>query len=158
MIYPLWIEDRIKQCSLVDDVIIVGVPDPDVAEEMCVCVVLAPQQQNDGKSAWLDGGSVGDHEISQSYHVYHQNNNDKIDEKDSNADGEHRSFSKNKKQLLQKVKEYTIDFLSESGLRQTPKPRYFVRFDALPKTAEGKYRRLAAKKMAAEKLGLLPQY
>ncbi|KAK7104989.1 3-[(3aS,4S,7aS)-7a-methyl-1,5-dioxo-octahydro-1H-inden-4-yl]propanoyl:CoA ligase-like [Littorina saxatilis] len=38
--YPAWLEKRIGACPGVCDVIIVGVPDPGVNEELCACVVL----------------------------------------------------------------------------------------------------------------------
>nr|KAG5711802.1 hypothetical protein BaRGS_023566 [Batillaria attramentaria] len=39
--YPAWIEERIRACPAVVDVIVVGVPDALVQEELCACVVLA---------------------------------------------------------------------------------------------------------------------
>ncbi|KAK7104985.1 2-succinylbenzoate--CoA ligase-like [Littorina saxatilis] len=38
--YPAWLETRICACPGVRHVVIVGVPDPDVIEELCACVVL----------------------------------------------------------------------------------------------------------------------
>nr|KAG5693029.1 hypothetical protein BaRGS_005653 [Batillaria attramentaria] len=38
--YPAWLEARIRACPLVSDVVVVGVPDPHVNEELCACVVL----------------------------------------------------------------------------------------------------------------------
>ncbi|KAK7104986.1 uncharacterized protein [Littorina saxatilis] len=38
--YPSWLETRVCACPGVRHVIIVGVPDPDVNEELCACVVL----------------------------------------------------------------------------------------------------------------------
>ncbi|XP_076442155.1 putative acyl--CoA ligase YdaB isoform X2 [Babylonia areolata] len=38
--YPSWIEKRLRECPGVDDVIVVGVPDAEVNEELCACVVL----------------------------------------------------------------------------------------------------------------------
>ncbi|XP_076461905.1 3-[(3aS,4S,7aS)-7a-methyl-1,5-dioxo-octahydro-1H-inden-4-yl]propanoyl:CoA ligase-like [Babylonia areolata] len=38
--YPTWIENRLRECPAVADVVIVGVPDADVNEELCACVVL----------------------------------------------------------------------------------------------------------------------
>ncbi|KAL8604276.1 hypothetical protein ACOMHN_023646 [Nucella lapillus] len=38
--YPHAIESSIKACAGIDDVVVVGVPDPEVIEEFCACVVL----------------------------------------------------------------------------------------------------------------------
>ena len=39
--YPGWLEARIRTaCPAIRDVMIVGVPDPNVNEELCACVVL----------------------------------------------------------------------------------------------------------------------
>ncbi|XP_076443024.1 putative acyl-CoA synthetase YngI [Babylonia areolata] len=38
--YPSWIEKRLRECPGVDDVVVVGVPDAEVNEELCACVVL----------------------------------------------------------------------------------------------------------------------
>ena len=38
--YPSWLEARIASCPGVSQVLVVGVPDPDVHEELCACVVL----------------------------------------------------------------------------------------------------------------------
>ncbi|XP_076463764.1 putative acyl--CoA ligase YdaB [Babylonia areolata] len=38
--YPSWMESRIRACPGVHDVIITGVPDPLVNEELCACVVM----------------------------------------------------------------------------------------------------------------------
>ncbi|KAK7455063.1 hypothetical protein BaRGS_00039534 [Batillaria attramentaria] len=39
--YPGWLEARIRACPGVSDVLVVGVPDPLLHEELCACVVLA---------------------------------------------------------------------------------------------------------------------
>nr|KAG5711803.1 hypothetical protein BaRGS_023567 [Batillaria attramentaria] len=39
--YPAWIEERIRACPAVVDVIVVGVPDALLQNELCACVVLA---------------------------------------------------------------------------------------------------------------------
>ncbi|XP_076464092.1 long-chain-fatty-acid--CoA ligase-like [Babylonia areolata] len=38
--YPSWMESRIRACPGVHDVIITGVPDPLVNEELCACIVM----------------------------------------------------------------------------------------------------------------------
>ncbi|XP_076461465.1 3-[(3aS,4S,7aS)-7a-methyl-1,5-dioxo-octahydro-1H-inden-4-yl]propanoyl:CoA ligase-like [Babylonia areolata] len=38
--YPIWIENRLRECPAVADVVIVGVPDAEVNEELCACVLL----------------------------------------------------------------------------------------------------------------------
>ncbi|KAK7455064.1 hypothetical protein BaRGS_00039535 [Batillaria attramentaria] len=38
--YPGWLEARIRACPGVSDVLVVGVPDPFLHEELCACVVL----------------------------------------------------------------------------------------------------------------------
>nr|KAG5713149.1 hypothetical protein BaRGS_007676 [Batillaria attramentaria] len=38
--YPGWLEDRIRACPGVTNVVVVGVPDPTVNEELCACVEL----------------------------------------------------------------------------------------------------------------------
>jgi acyl-CoA synthetase (AMP-forming)/AMP-acid ligase II len=38
--YPAWLEDRIRACPQVRDVIVVGIPDPYLHEELCACVAL----------------------------------------------------------------------------------------------------------------------
>lgn len=40
--YPGWLEERIRACPGVTDVMIVGVPDPGANEEICACVTLKP--------------------------------------------------------------------------------------------------------------------
>ena len=38
--YPDWMENRLRACPGVRDVLVVGVPDPFLHEELCACVVL----------------------------------------------------------------------------------------------------------------------
>ncbi|XP_076442816.1 3-[(3aS,4S,7aS)-7a-methyl-1,5-dioxo-octahydro-1H-inden-4-yl]propanoyl:CoA ligase-like [Babylonia areolata] len=45
-VYPSWIEKRLRECPGVDDVIVIGVPDTLLHEELCACVVL----KSDGAS------------------------------------------------------------------------------------------------------------
>ncbi|KAK7478262.1 hypothetical protein BaRGS_00030520, partial [Batillaria attramentaria] len=44
--YPAWLEARIRACPDVSDVVVVGVPDPHVNEELCACVVLTSDGVN----------------------------------------------------------------------------------------------------------------
>ena len=38
--YPDWMESRLRACPGVRDVLVVGVPDPLLHEELCACVIL----------------------------------------------------------------------------------------------------------------------
>ncbi|KAK7478260.1 hypothetical protein BaRGS_00030518, partial [Batillaria attramentaria] len=44
VLYPAWLEARIRACPGVSDVVVVGVPDPHVNEEVCACVVLTSDE------------------------------------------------------------------------------------------------------------------
>ena len=42
--YPGWLEERIRACPGVRDVMVVGVPDPAANEEICACVTLKSEE------------------------------------------------------------------------------------------------------------------
>ncbi|KAK7490859.1 hypothetical protein BaRGS_00017915, partial [Batillaria attramentaria] len=54
-IYPAWLETRIQRCPGVQDVLVVGVPDPIVEKEICACFVASdPAVSEDDVRAFVE--------------------------------------------------------------------------------------------------------
>ena len=59
--YPGWIESRIRACSSVRDVVVVGVPDAMLKDEICACVMLKSTEMCiDDVKAFVDNDVTGD--------------------------------------------------------------------------------------------------